>query len=450
MRKNNRIGTIMAIASVAFFASCSNVANGDKFSANIETKTCSNDTSIHYTVYVPENNGTKLPAIIFFDPHNQGQIPVNAYAQLAHKYNYILIGSNDLHNGQTASQTEKIVLGLLNETESQYQVDAKRIYLCGFSGGAKIAMMYGLNIPEISGVVACGGSITPSAQPDSSFCFVGMVGNKDFNYLDMQQTLATFARLNTAYTSVIFDGKHEWPSAKDFENAFISLEINAMKTGSAPANVDWLKSVYNSVSDSINRCMSAGEYIKSSELIGRIQGWYGSVNNDIRLSAFLNNLSTNYLYQNQLAKIQNLAKKEIELRSQFINSFTSRDISWWIDEVGNFKRSIASTDELVSLTSQRLMAYLSMVSYSLANNEITSNNADGAKKTLQIYEIVDPDNTDVYLMYARYYLMTNDKEQMVASYKKAVEKGFTNIEQYSSDATFRILFAQPEIKAIIQ
>lgn len=448
MKRHNGIGFFMAISALAFFASCNNTTNNDKFTANIQTKICSTDTSIHYTVYVPETDNKKLPAIIFFDPHNQGKIPVNTYAQLASKYNYILIGSNDLHNGQTASQTEKIVLGLINEVESQYQVDENRIYLCGFSGGAKIAMMYGLNVPEVRGVVACGGSIVPNVKPDSSFCFVGMVGNKDFNYLDMQQTLATFSNLKTSYTSVVFDGKHEWPSADNFENAFISFDINAMKTGTIPANVDWLKSVYNSLSDSINRCMSAGEYIKSSELIGRVQGWFGSINNDIRLSAFMDNLSSNYLYQNQLERIQNLAKKEIELRGQFIGSFGSRDIEWWQDEVGNFKRSIASNDELVSLTSQRLMSYLSMVSYSLANNEILSNNAPSALKTLQIYEMVDPDNPDVYLMFARYYLMTNDREQMVASYKKAVKKGFTDNAQYASDPSWKMLFAQPEIKAL--
>lgn len=435
----------MLLASAFIISSCNNGAKTEPFTANIEKCACAADTTIHYSAYVPQADGQKLPVIIFFDPHAQGQIPVKEYAQLASEYKYMLIGSNDLHNGQSATETSKIVLGLIDEAVSQRNADANSIYLCGFSGGAKVAMMYGLSLPEIKGVVACGGSIVPNVKNDSTFCFVGMVGNKDFNYLDMQQTLAQFSKLKVPFTSVVFDGKHEWPSANDFSNAFIALDVNAMHTGAKPANVDWLKSVYNTMSDSANNFMAKGDYAKASEYIGRIQGWFGSVDKDIRLSAFLSNLNSNYVYQNYLNKIQNLAVKEVTLRGQFINSVETRDLDWWKNEIENFKKSIASNDEQVSLTSQRLMAYLSMMSFSLASNEISSNNAESAYKRLQIYEMVDPDNTDVYLMYARYYLMINDREQMVESYKKAVEKGFADYDQYASDPSWKMLFAQPEI-----
>lgn len=448
MRNNNKIGTFIAIAAMTVFASCVNSQKTDSFTANIEKHSCVADTSIHYSAYMPKTDGQKLPAIIFFDPHAQGQLPVSQYAQLASEYGYLLMGSNDLHNGQSATQTNKIVLGLIEEAIMQRNADKSRIYLCGFSGGAKVAMMYGMSLPEVNGVVACGGSISPNVRRDSTFCFVGMVGNKDFNYLDMQQTLAQFSKMNIPFTSVIFDGKHEWPNANEFNNAFIALEINAMRTGTKPANVDWLKSTYSTMSDSVNNCMASGNYAKASEYIGRIQGWYGSVNNDIRLSAFLSNLSSNYVYQNYLTKIQNLAVKEVSLRGQFINSVETRDFEWWKNEIENFNKSIASNDEQVSLTSQRLMAYLSMMSFSLASNEISNNNAESAYKRIQIYELVDPDNTDVYLLYARYYLMINDREKMVESYKMAVEKGFTDNAQYASDPSWKMLFAQPEIKAL--
>lgn len=439
------LSAVILLISITL-TSCNN-GSRDSFTANVEKRVCVADTTIHYSVYAPQSDGRKMPTIIFFDPHAQGQIPVEAYAKLAAEYKYILIGSNDLQNGQSASENEKIVLALINEVETQYPSDANRIYLSGFSGGAKVAMMYGINIPEIKGVVACGGSIIPSIKPDSTFCFVGMVGNKDFNYLDMQQTLALFSKMGIPFTSLTFDGKHEWPSANDYENAFKALEVNAMRTGFAPSNVDWLRSVYKSLSDSANNCMALGEYVKGAELIGRIQGWFGSVDNDIRLSAFLNNLSNNPMYHSQLDKIRELAEKEVSLRGQFIGSIENRDIDWWKTEIENFEKSIASRDEYVSLTSQRLMAYLSMVSFTLINSDIMGNRQENALKKLQIYKMVDPDNVDVYLMYARYYLMTGDKQKMVDSYREAVAKGFIHADQYAVDPTWKLLLSQPEIKA---
>ena len=449
MKIANRIIAFATLLSTTILLSCNN-GSGDSFKANIENRSCVADTSIHYTVYVPQSGGKMLPSIIFFDPHSQGYKPVEAYARLAAKYGYILIGSNDMHNGQSASETEKIVLALINEVENEYHSDADRIYLSGFSGGAKLAMMYGINIPEIKGVVACGGSIMPNRKPDSTFCFVGMVGDKDFNYLDMQQTLASFNKMRIPFTSLTFDGKHEWPGANDFDNAFKALEVNAMRTGFKPVDEDWLKSVYKELSDSANNRMALGEYVKASELIGRIQGWFGPVDKDIRLSTFLDNLSQNPMYHNQLTKIRDLAEKEISLRSQFISSIESRDLDWWVSEIENFKKSIANKDEYVSLTSHRLMTYLSMVSFSLINSDILNNQPEKALKKLKIYEMVDPDLADVYLMYARYYLMTGDREKMVESFRTAVAKGFNEAQNYSSESSWKLLFAQPEIKSELQ
>lgn len=446
MRRINKIATCVIVLSVSIFASC-NRNTGDSFKANIESRSCVADTSVHYTLYMPQTSQKNLPTIVFFDPHAQGEKPVEAYAKLASEYKYILIGSNDMHNGQSALETEKIVLALINEIENEYPSDPDRIYLSGFSGGAKLAMMYGLNIPEIKGVVACGGSILPHIKPDSTFCFVGMVGDKDFNYLDMQQTLAAFSKMGIPFTSLVFDGKHEWPTTSEYENAIKALEINAMRTGFAPANRDWLKSVYTALSDSANNSMALGEYVKGSELIGRIQGWFGDVDNDIRLTAFLNNLRNNPMYHDQVRKLQELAEKEVLLRGQFIGSIENRDLDWWKDEIANFEKSIASKDKDVSLTSHRLMAYLSMVSYSLINSDILNNRQEKALKKLQIYQMVDPDNTDVYLMYARYYLMTGDRQKMIESYREAVAKGFNEAANYANSSDWKYLFSQPEIKA---
>ena len=155
------------------------------------------------------------------------------------------------------------------------------------------------------------------------------------------------------------------------------------------------------------------------------------------------------MYHNQLAKIKDLAEKEVSLRSQFIGSIENRDLDWWVNEIENFKKSIASKDEYVSLTSHRLMAYLSMVSFSLINSDILNNQQEKALKKLKIYEMVDPDNYDVYLMYARYYLLIGDRQKMVESYRTAVAKGFDEVENYTSTSSWKLLFSQPEIKAEI-
>lgn len=438
-----KITNFLIAASAVLIQACSTTPDT---TGKMETKTCAADTSIQYSVYAPQaKEGEKLPVIIFFDPHSQGYLPVEAYAKLADKYGYILFGSNNLRNGMTAGQTEKIVKGMLEEVLTQYPVDTKRVYMSGFSGGAKIAMMYGLNMPEVHGVAACGGTVVPNVRPDSTFCYVSLVGNCDFNYLDMQQTLAAFSNMKLPFTSVIFDGKHEWPTAETYETVFQAFDINAMHFGLKKTDVDWLKSVYNAMSDSVASYLSDSRFVKASEMLMRIEDWYGSIDKDIRLSSYSRSLSESPVFASQVNKIQELSLKEIRLRGQFIGSVDNRDLDWWKAEVENFKKSIASKDEQVSITSKRLMAYLSMVSYSLANNDILNNDAEKAYKKLKIYELVDSENPGVYLMFARYYLMINDRDAMTDAYNKALSMGFNDFAQYESDPAWRTLFAQPEL-----
>src|ERR1051326_8768484 len=55
------------------------------------------DSTQSYALYLPTSYNTekKYPAIYFFDPHAGGHIPIDKYKDLAEKYDFILIGSNN-------------------------------------------------------------------------------------------------------------------------------------------------------------------------------------------------------------------------------------------------------------------------------------------------------------------------------------------------------------------
>ena len=442
---------IITIGVISILSSCGKkpqpkVVDENAIDENIKTFSCQADPTIQYTAFIPEHKtDVKLPAIIFFDPHCQGQLPVKNYAKLAYQYGYMLIGSLNLRNGLSPDQTQKTITTLLDEVISKYPVDSKQIYLSGFSGGAKVAMMYGLQLPQIAGVVACGGSINPQGFNRKGFCFTGIVGNKDFNYLDMMQTLSGFNQTKQPYSLIVFDGAHEWPPVDFFEGAFRNIETNVMKIGLKPKNKPWLKEVEQEVIEKSTILFANGQQLKSFELLNNAHGWFDGLIDDKNIKKKLDEIKNDPSFKKQLTRIQQMGQKEVELRSQFIQSIDKQDLTWWQTEVENIRQSILNKDELLSVTSQRLLNYLSMASYMLVNSDIQNQNTEGAFKKLQIYEMVDPENTDVYLMYARYYLLKGDKEKMVASVKKAIGKGFNKQRQYKEDPAWSLLFEQPEL-----
>jgi predicted peptidase len=129
---------------------------------------CRHDASQSYALYIPS---TKTNAVIyFFDPHAAGALPLEKYKALADAYNFVLIGSNNSKNGNDLETTEKIWQTLFNDTRSRTALNIDRVYVCGFSGGAKAAGYLAMNHQEIKAVIA-GGAGLPDGTAASNFNF---------------------------------------------------------------------------------------------------------------------------------------------------------------------------------------------------------------------------------------------------------------------------------------
>ena len=78
----------------------------------------------------------RWPVIVAFDPHGAGAIPVKKYMELADRYGFILIGSNNSKNGLPVNETWAIVSALITEVLAVYPVDTSSFCMAGFSGGS--------------------------------------------------------------------------------------------------------------------------------------------------------------------------------------------------------------------------------------------------------------------------------------------------------------------------
>ena len=107
---------------------------------------CKADASESYALYIPSKGNTEpLPVIYFFDPHGTGELPLTKYKMLADKYSFILVSSNNSKNGNDWPTEERTWNNLFNDLPKRTKINPGRIYVCGFSGGAKVASYIGLN-----------------------------------------------------------------------------------------------------------------------------------------------------------------------------------------------------------------------------------------------------------------------------------------------------------------
>jgi len=181
------------------------------------------DPSQNFALYLPDNyvQGAKFPVIIFFDPHGDGTVPLNLYKDLAGKFHYILIGSNSSKNGMGFEQTKIIADNLVTEAKTRFGVDQGHITFCGFSGGAKVALLSGASNGSVSTIIYCGAAV--ESNPDHPLTLLGFAGKRDMNYTDVVSFNEGLARSTLKHYLVEWGGKHEFPTADVFNDAFTLL-----------------------------------------------------------------------------------------------------------------------------------------------------------------------------------------------------------------------------------
>lgn len=187
------------------------------------------DAGQTYALYLPKgySDSTKLPCIIFFDPHGDGTVPLNLYKDLADKYNYVLMGSNTSKNGVAFEITNVLASNLIGEAYNRFSVDQNKICLCGFSGGAKVALQSGSTNPLIKTIIYSGSKI--ELTPNHPITVLGIAGTNDMNYTDLVSFDWDLSKTPIKHYLIEWNGKHEFPSAEVFNDAFEFLN-----TGSIP------------------------------------------------------------------------------------------------------------------------------------------------------------------------------------------------------------------------
>jgi len=185
---------------------------------------------LSYALYLPSHyTATRLwPILYCLDPGAQGRLPVERFARAAETEGYIVVGSNDSRNGPSEPVREA-VLATLEDTHLRFAIDDTRIYVAGFSGGARIALGWVAGA-KLAGAVACGAAFGPSGPPKNlPYQLFLAAGTDDFNYHEVHAASVDLARHGVKHLWVEFEGGHQWLPEP------LALEALQFFDGKAPA-----------------------------------------------------------------------------------------------------------------------------------------------------------------------------------------------------------------------
>jgi hypothetical protein len=115
----------------------------------------------------------------------------------------------------------------VNEVTQRLKVQNTNLTLCGFSGGAKVALLSAAENIRIPRVIYCGAAA--NITPNHPLNLLGFAGTRDMNYTDVVAFDKSLNASTIKHSLIEWQGKHEFPDAKTFADAFAWLS-----TGTVP------------------------------------------------------------------------------------------------------------------------------------------------------------------------------------------------------------------------
>lgn len=439
--KNTSTETNDIDTTIAFTAPASDTFQPGKVITNV---VCKNDATQSYALYIPaKGNKEILPVVYFFDPHGDGSMPLNKYKALANAYNFILIGSNNSKNGNDWSTAENIWSVLSDDSKKRLKINSDRIYICGFSGGAKVATYIALHHNEVKGVIANGAGLPDITNAGNfNFSFTAIAGEGDMNMTDLVAITNDLDKTQTKHRIIFFDGIHEWAPESTMNIAFAGLELDAIQRKLIPDDKAFISNYIDSAKKRINAYLKTNNYLKAQrECRLSINMLEGASNNVSWFKEEEVTITNNPSYQKQSQAKQELLLKEQNMKAVYEQQFQSGDMNYWMKTISDVKSKAKGQTSEVAMY-QRLQAYLSLAFYSISNQLINSNENDNARYFVELYKMADAANSEAWYFSAILNARSNDAKATEEDLLKAVATGFADKNRLMQQAEFQKLGTQ--------
>lgn len=205
---------------------------------------CATPSDQSYALYLPSHYAREKPwpIVYAFDPGARGSVPVELMKDAAERYGYIVVGSNNSHNGAWKPEADA-AQAMFQDTHERLSIDNKRVYFAGFSGGARLASTLAQRCNCAAGVLLNGAGFSPTTPPAAGaiFSVFAAVGNLDFNYGEVLDLDATLGSLHYAHSLRRFDGPHQWAPANVMDEAFAWFRLISMREGREERDMGFVK-----------------------------------------------------------------------------------------------------------------------------------------------------------------------------------------------------------------
>jgi len=421
------------------------------------------DSPESYTLYLPSTykEGEVSPIVFIFDPAARGKAGVTPFIEASEKYNYILICSNNAKNGPYGPNLQ-IADRLFKSVLPTYTIDEKRIYTAGFSGGSRLAATIAVLSNAIQGVIACGAGFSrnPLYFPTSrnSFSYVGIVGNRDMNYLEMHKTKEWLTTFGLPYEMLFFPGEHQWPPSQVLVKAFDWLQLQARNKGLVTIREEALNTMFTESLTTATQYEEEGHLQPAVVAYERILNNFSDHEGVDSLGKKVKKLKRQKDYRKALAAEKKVADLEDTLSTKFMKRFNEEvfrggnddDFDWWRSNIKMVQNKYSNNEQV---TFQNMGFRIERQIFALSIESFTSFLLEGKEKEAtyakDLLLVLSPNNPFVHYQLARGYARNNLQNKAIEHIEHALQSGWKDKDYLRNTKEFTSLKTNKEFIRIL-
>ncbi len=417
-------------------------------------------TKESYSLYLPNNYDPEelFPVVFIFEPMGRGKTGIYPFIKASEEYGYILICSNNSKNGPYNKNYE-IANRLFNSAFSTFNINEKRIYSSGFSGGSRLASSIAILTGQIQGVIACGAGFETKSgivTKQQNFSYAAIVGNRDMNYKEMVDTRDFLNKFKVSNALFIFDIQHQWPNQEQLLKAFDWLELEAYKKNILTNNKEQINIIYHKLYKEAKHDQEKNELVLSVDTYKRIVRNFSRYYNLDSIKVEINNLSNSHAYKTEKKILETSFEKEKTLTKMFIDQFTvdfersKMNKKWWNSKINKIHKDLETASPAEKKMFNRLLYKIFAHAIETAG---IGNRIQNTKQSILCYEIcilIYPKYPLPYFKQVENYIVLKDEKSALDYLEKLIVSGFTDRNRINSIKGIDILKKNDRFNEIIK
>lgn len=430
-----------------------------------EKVVCKADATQSYALYLPSNYtpDKKWPILYCFDPGAQGSFPVERFKASAEKYGWIVVGSNNSQNGPLKPSLDANS-AIWADTHARFNIDDKRTYTSGFSGGARVAIWIAYLCDGcVAGVIACGAGFHRqiTLSPALPFAVFSTVGVDDYNFPEMKALDESLEKFGIEHRLELFDGKHEWLSADLTIRGLEWLELKAMKSGRRAKDEAIVNGIWNKRLDEARRAAESKQSYQAFRMYEAMVSGFAGLRETSEIASKVTQLKETSEVKSAIKEEREQISKQQSMLVQLNNLLGQRndsDPDLRFRALGDFRKKVANlkkdshgpTDTSERRVARRVLVDLFAQFYEGGNNLLLrQTNYPEAVYDFEIAAEIAPDSAEVHYLLASAYALAGQKKKALSTLKTAVEKGFKDVQRLSDDKAFDSIRKESGYKDIV-